>query len=105
MGHDWHRTFFGYLEPEGTRAFVSSLARTLKPGARFALDTGMTAESILPNLQEKQWARLDDILFLEENRYLPLEVYGSLAGEAFRVGSPYLLLVAEKAGASATPPR
>jgi len=138
---------FGYLEPEGMRVFVSSLARTLKPGARFALDTGMTAESILPNLLEKQWARLDDILFLEENRYLPLEsvfettytfvrggethvgtgrqcvytvrellallgeaglstleVYRSLAGEAFEVGAPYLLLVAEKGGASAAPP-
>ena len=64
---------FGYLEPDGMRAFVASLSRTLKPGARFALDTGMTAESILPNLQERQWTRVDDILFLEENRYLPLE--------------------------------
>jgi SAM-dependent methyltransferase len=135
---------FGYLEPEGMRVFVSSLARALKPGARFALDTGMTAESILPNLQEKQWARVDDILFLEENRYLPLEsvfettytfarggethvgtgrqcvytvrelltllreaglstieVYGSLAGEAFQVGAPILLLVAEKSDSAA----
>jgi SAM-dependent methyltransferase len=135
---------FGYLEPEGMRIFVSSLARVLKPGARFALDTGMTAESILPNLQEKQWARLDDILFLEENRYHPIEsvfettytfvrggethvgtgrqcvytvrelldlfrqaglstieVYGSLAGDAFQVGGPSLLLVAERTAAAA----
>jgi SAM-dependent methyltransferase len=64
---------FGYLEPDGMRAFIEALARALKPGARFALDTGMAAESILPNLRERQWMRVDDILFLEENHYLPLD--------------------------------
>jgi SAM-dependent methyltransferase len=130
---------FGYLEPEGTRAFVRAVARALRPGARFALDSGMAAESVLPNLREREWSRIDDILFLEENRYRAAEscvetmytfvrggethtrtglhwVYTlreirgllaeaglvtrdlcrSLEGEPFEVGSPYLLLVAEK---------
>jgi enoyl-CoA hydratase/carnithine racemase len=61
---------FGYLDVEGTRAFVGSVVRTLKRGGRFALDSGMAAECILPGLREREWARVDDILFLEENRYI-----------------------------------
>ncbi len=130
---------FGYLEPDGNRAFVQAVSRALKPGARFVMDRGGAAESALPNLKEKEWAQVQDILFLEENRYLPLEscvetrytfvrgaethtqtglhwvytvrelrrllaeaglttrdAYGSLEGDPFRVGSPYLILVAEK---------
>ncbi|HET6373846.1 MAG TPA: class I SAM-dependent methyltransferase [Candidatus Polarisedimenticolia bacterium] len=60
---------FGVLDIDGTRAFVKAVARALKPGARFALDCGMTAESILPNLRDREWTQVDDILFLEENRY------------------------------------
>jgi cyclopropane fatty-acyl-phospholipid synthase-like methyltransferase len=130
---------FGYLEPDGTRAFVRAVARTLRLGARFAMDTGNAAESILPRRQEREWAQVEDILFLEENRYHAAEscvetiytfvrggetvtraglhwvytvreirdllaeaglvvkdVLGSLSGEAFQVGCPYLVLVAEK---------
>lgn len=60
---------FGYLDPAGTRAFVQAVARVLKPGARFVLDSGMVAESVLPNLKAREWTQVDDILFLEENRY------------------------------------
>jgi SAM-dependent methyltransferase len=60
---------FGYLDVEGTRAFLRGVCQALKRGGGFALDTGMAAESILPRLREREWARVDDILFLEENRY------------------------------------
>ena len=60
---------FGYIEPAGLREFVRAISRALKHGARFVLDSGMTAESILPNLREREWMRVEDILFLEENRY------------------------------------
>lgn len=60
---------FGYIEPAGLREFVQAISRALKPGARFVLDSGMTAESILPNLREREWQQFEDILFLEENRY------------------------------------
>lgn len=60
---------FGYLDPAGNREFIRAVSRALKPGARFAIDTGMTAESILPRLRDREWAQIDDILFLEENRY------------------------------------
>lgn len=60
---------FGYLEPADNREFIAAVSRALKPGGRFVMDTGMAAESLLPRLKEREWAPVDDILFLEENRY------------------------------------
>ena len=60
---------FGYLDRDGTRAFAAAVARTLRPGGRFALDSGMIAESILPHLEPRGEARIGDVLFVEENRY------------------------------------
>lgn len=130
---------FGYLNASGTRGFLEAVSRALKPGSRFALDYGMAAECILPRFQEREWARIDDILFLEENHYNvaescietaytfirdgksheetglhwvytlretrqfleeaglePKEMFGSVEGEPFKVGSPLVILVAEK---------
>lgn len=60
---------FGYLDHEGVAAFLSALAVALKPGARLAIETSMTAESILPTLVQKRWHRLGDLMILSENRY------------------------------------
>jgi SAM-dependent methyltransferase len=60
---------FGYFTDAGNASFLRSVARALKPGARFVLDASSNAESILPKFQERSWARIGDILFLEENRY------------------------------------
>jgi len=60
---------FGYQDPDGTRAFLAAVSGALRPGGRFVLDYGVTAESILPRLRDREWAQIDDILFLEENRY------------------------------------
>jgi SAM-dependent methyltransferase len=60
---------FGYLDADGMRAFLESIARALRPDARFVFDTGMTAESILPHLREREWLEIGDVMFLEENRY------------------------------------
>ena len=60
---------FGYLDPAATRDFLRSLSRSLKAGARFALDYGLAAECILPRLREREWCQVGDIHFLEENRY------------------------------------
>ncbi len=130
---------FGYLDAAGSRQFIQAVARALKPGARFALDGGMAAESVLPNLRQRETLQIDDILFLEENRYLIPEsclettytfvragqtatktglqwvftlreicsmlegaglrveqLYQSIDGTPFAVGSCYLLLVAAK---------
>lgn len=64
---------FCYLGWEEARQFLANVARGLKPGARFIVDTGMAAESILPSLARTRWFRLGDILMLSENRYDPVE--------------------------------
>src|SRR5262245_24548074 len=60
---------FGYLNPDSTHEFLKAMARALRPRARFALDYGMAAESILPRFRQQEQAQIDDILFLEENHY------------------------------------
>jgi SAM-dependent methyltransferase len=64
---------FGYLDRAGVQRFLSAVARTLKPGARFIIDTGMAAESILPTLLNKRWYQVGDVLTLSENAYHPAE--------------------------------
>ena len=60
---------FGYLEFDDMIAFVRGVAGALKPGGRFVIETGMAAESLLPNLKEREWWQLDDILFAIQNNY------------------------------------
>jgi len=60
---------FCYVNREGAVKFLSAVARTLKPGARFAVETGMAAESILPTLVRNRWYRAGDIFMLSENQY------------------------------------
>ncbi len=64
---------FCYLPWNEAHQFLSAVARCLRPGARFLVDTGMAAESILPSLAQKRWFRLGDILMLSENRYHAVE--------------------------------
>ena len=64
---------FGYLDHTGVAAFLSALAGALKPAAKLVIETGMTAESILPTIVQKRWHRLGDLMILSENRYDPWE--------------------------------
>jgi SAM-dependent methyltransferase len=64
---------FGYLAWDEACQFLAAVARALKPGARFVVDTGMVAESLLPSMVRTRWFRLGDILMLSENRYHPEE--------------------------------
>ncbi len=60
---------FGYFDDAGHAGFLKSVFRALKPGARFVLDASRVAEVVLPIAREREWVRVGDILFLEENRY------------------------------------
>ncbi|HEV7573631.1 MAG TPA: class I SAM-dependent methyltransferase [Thermoanaerobaculia bacterium] len=60
---------FGYCDLQGTRAFVRTLAASLKPGGAFVLETGATAESLLPALQTRRWMEVGDILFFSSATY------------------------------------
>jgi hypothetical protein len=52
---------------------LRAVARALRPGARFVLETGIVAESLLPKLQEYFWMPVGAILFLAARRYNALE--------------------------------
>ncbi len=64
---------FGYLDDDGNAAFLEAVAKALKPGARFVLDTGYVAETLLPVLQERAWYPLGDMVMLAQRRYDPVE--------------------------------
>lgn len=60
---------FGYLDHDGNRAFLAAVSRALRPDARFVMDTGMAAESILPNFEERDWRQVGDLLYLQVHEY------------------------------------
>ncbi len=64
---------FGYLDRAGAGNFLGVIARALKAGGRFVVETGMAAESILPGLLKTRWFRVGDIFMLSENQYHPAE--------------------------------
>ncbi len=60
---------FAYLDDAGNEAFLAAVARALRPGGRFALDTGIVAESVLPTLESSRSYEADGITMHIENRY------------------------------------
>jgi SAM-dependent methyltransferase len=59
---------FGYFDDDGNQSFLEAVCATLKPGARFLLETHI-AETILPRFQRQGWMRIGERLLLEERRY------------------------------------
>ena len=93
---------FGYLDHVGAAAFLCGVAGALKPGAKFVIDTGTVAESILPSLLKTRWHRAGDIFMLSENRYVADESrldidYTFIQGGTVetRTSSSYVITVAE----------
>ncbi|MFL6352108.1 MAG: class I SAM-dependent methyltransferase [Bryobacteraceae bacterium] len=93
---------FGYLDRANAGKFLGRIARALKPNGRFAVETGMAAESILPALLKTRWFKAGDIFMLSENQYYPAEGrldigYTFIQGGAVdtRPSSSYVFTVAE----------
>jgi len=64
---------FGYGDRDDSRAFLAGVARALRPGGRFALDTGTAAESLLPgSVRDDDEHRFGDLVMRIENSYDPL---------------------------------
>ena len=64
---------FSFFPRPDMLAFLSRIAKLLKPGGRFLAHSEMIAESVLPDYQVRNWQPVgDDILFLVENEYDPL---------------------------------
>jgi SAM-dependent methyltransferase len=64
---------FGYLGHAGNAQFLRAAHAALKPGGRFALETGLAAESLLANfpIARRSWHTLGDMLMLREMSYDP----------------------------------
>jgi len=60
---------FGYLDDDGNAAFLRAVASTLKPGARFLLDTPMVLEGLMQNLKDRFWVQVGDVHLLIANHY------------------------------------
>jgi SAM-dependent methyltransferase len=60
---------FGYMDDESNAGFMRSVARCLKPGARFVLDTGFVAECLLPAFHQTRWLKIGDIYFMSQAKY------------------------------------
>jgi SAM-dependent methyltransferase len=60
---------FGYLSRADTKHFLKRLSAVLRDGARFVLESGAVAESILPNLVRSRWMQAGEILFLSSVDY------------------------------------
>lgn len=60
---------FGYMDDASNAAFLKTVARCLKPRAKFVLDTGFVAECLLPAFHEKRWFKIGDIYFLSQAKY------------------------------------
>ena len=74
----WERQFdgaycvgnsFGYFDAEGNASFLRAVAATLKPGARFILETPMIVENLLPHIQRQPWWKVGDMYLLVSNTY------------------------------------
>jgi ubiquinone/menaquinone biosynthesis C-methylase UbiE len=60
---------FGYFDHDNCQRFLKTIALALKPGGRFALESGAVSESILPVLQPERKLRVGDLDFLSFNTY------------------------------------
>ncbi|MVM32035.1 methyltransferase domain-containing protein [Spirosoma sp. HMF4905] len=66
---------FGYVNYEGMAVFVKKVAATLKPGSRFVINSGLMAESILPNFPKTGHYVLGDLTMDISNSYVVEESY------------------------------
>ena len=64
---------FAFLEHAEMEKFLRAIARALKPGARFLIETGMAAESVLPDFEEQSSHEMGDLSLTIKERYLAAE--------------------------------
>jgi ubiquinone/menaquinone biosynthesis C-methylase UbiE len=64
---------FGFLAYADMEKFLAAIARALKPGARFIVNTAMAAESVLPDFEEQSCHEIGDIVMTIKERYIAEE--------------------------------
>jgi ubiquinone/menaquinone biosynthesis C-methylase UbiE len=60
---------FGFMEYADMEKFLSGVARALRPGGRFVVNTGMAAESVLPDFEEQSCHEVGDMSIEIKERY------------------------------------
>jgi cyclopropane fatty-acyl-phospholipid synthase-like methyltransferase len=60
---------FGFMEHADMDKFLTGVARSLKPGARFVVNTAMAAESVLPDFEEQSCHEIGDMSIEIRERY------------------------------------
>src|SRR5437588_6254866 len=60
---------FGFMEYSDMQKYLAGVQRALRPGARFVVNTGMAAESVLPDFEEQSCHEIDDIATTIKERY------------------------------------
>jgi len=63
---------FGYLSHPDMKRFVRNVLQAVKPGGRWAIDTGAAAESLLPHLTEERTLEAGGVSYAVRNRYDPV---------------------------------
>lgn len=61
---------FGFMVHADMEKFLRGVARALKPGARFVVETGMAAESVLPKFEAETSHQIEDIHVTIKEQYL-----------------------------------
>lgn len=64
---------FGFLDYADMESFLSGVARALKPGSRFVIETGMAAESIIAKFEAESSHQIEDIRCTIKEQYLAEE--------------------------------
>lgn len=65
---------FGYFPYENMLKFCGKISSVLKSGSKFVINSGIVAETILPNmLSGNRWMEVGDLLYLREHTYIPAE--------------------------------
>ncbi len=64
---------FGYFDHEACCRFLEAVARSLRPGGRFALETGVAAESILVTFAPSRKMQFGDLEFHSSAHYDAVE--------------------------------
>jgi len=60
---------FAYMDDAGNEAFLRGVARALRPGARFILESGVILESVLPHVEKRAWYEGGGMYMLADRRH------------------------------------